>query len=80
MIHFFSNDAHANGWLREHPELRVVAISAGHISGSIWVAVEEKEKEEVHQLVSEGWVSPESNLLNTVIPKRRGRPPKVRDG
>ncbi len=63
MIHFFSSVEVANNWQERNPEAEVVAISAGHVSGSILVAAKE----------------PKAVMSEPVPKLQPGRPPKVKN-
>ncbi len=65
MIHFFSSVEVANNWQERNPEAQVVAISAGHVSGSILVAANEPKA-----------VRPEPESVSKLQP---GRPAKVKN-
>lgn len=83
MIEFFYSIENANDWLGKHPDMRVVAICPGQMSGSLFVAVEAVpvfspsiELTEDMELVPTLKPIPPSAAL--VTQKRRGRPPKVK--
>lgn len=81
MIHFFSSPEHANGWMEGHPEWKPVAVSAGHISGSVLVLFQPQafRIESVKPPQIELRIDEAAQIEYIAEVKRRGRPPKVKD-
>ncbi len=74
MIASFPNFQVANEWMTLHPQWKPLTMMPGISSGSILVlfdAVPTKDHASFDQVTS--------HVMGQLIPKRRGRPPKVKD-
>jgi len=69
VIQFFHSDTLANAWMEQNPYWKPVALTAGTMSGSLFVLFEPVS------------VAPAPSVPTQPVadaPRRRGRPPKAR--
>ena len=78
MIEFFPSVIEANVWLSLHPEWKPVSVSAGHMAGSILVLFEAKAENRIVGVPGELAETYAFESPDNPVPKRRGRPPKVK--